>query len=79
MPSVAVTVRRLHDTDRSGWWVLILIVPVVVLGAAIASGTVSSADELDAMPLILLVGGVKPRRRFNHAAGVHAAARHGRA
>ena len=29
MPSIAVTVRRLHDTDRSGWWVLIWFVPFV--------------------------------------------------
>jgi len=27
LPSLAVTVRRLHDTDRSGWWVLINLVP----------------------------------------------------
>ena len=27
LPSLAVAVRRLHDTDRSGWWVLIAIVP----------------------------------------------------
>ena len=26
IPSIAVTVRRLHDTDRSGWWVLISLV-----------------------------------------------------
>jgi uncharacterized membrane protein YhaH (DUF805 family) len=29
IPSIAVTVRRLHDTDRSGWWVLISLVPLV--------------------------------------------------
>ncbi|MFG2181457.1 DUF805 domain-containing protein [Streptomyces abikoensis] len=29
LPSLAVTVRRLHDTDRSGWWVLIGLIPVV--------------------------------------------------
>ena len=28
-PSIAVTVRRLHDTGRSGWWVLIGIVPII--------------------------------------------------
>lgn len=27
IPSLAVTVRRLHDTDRSGWAMLISIVP----------------------------------------------------
>jgi uncharacterized membrane protein YhaH (DUF805 family) len=27
VPSLAVTVRRLHDTNRSGWWVLISLIP----------------------------------------------------
>ena len=29
IPSIAVGVRRLHDTDRSGWWLLLSFVPVV--------------------------------------------------
>ena len=29
IPSIAVTVRRLHDTGRSGWWVPIGIVPII--------------------------------------------------
>jgi len=29
LPSLAVTVRRLHDTNRSGWWILIGLVPLV--------------------------------------------------
>jgi len=29
IPSIAVMVRRLHDTDRSGWWILILFVPLI--------------------------------------------------
>jgi uncharacterized membrane protein YhaH (DUF805 family) len=29
VPSLAVSVRRLHDTDRSGWWLLILLVPLI--------------------------------------------------
>ncbi|MDE0002591.1 MAG: DUF805 domain-containing protein [Rhodospirillaceae bacterium] len=28
-PYVAVSVRRLHDTDRSGWWFLLQFIPVV--------------------------------------------------
>jgi uncharacterized membrane protein YhaH (DUF805 family) len=27
VPYVAVTVRRLHDQDRSGWWLLLALVP----------------------------------------------------
>lgn len=29
IPSIAVGVRRLHDTDRSGWWLLILLIPII--------------------------------------------------
>lgn len=29
IPSLAALVRRLHDTSRSGWWVLIALVPIV--------------------------------------------------
>ena len=29
IPSLAVGVRRLHDTGRSGWWLLIVFVPIV--------------------------------------------------
>jgi len=31
IPSLAVSVRRLHDTDRSGWWLLIGLVPLIGL------------------------------------------------
>ncbi|MBP6122223.1 MULTISPECIES: DUF805 domain-containing protein [Providencia] len=27
IPSLAVTIRRLHDTDKSGWWYLISFIP----------------------------------------------------
>lgn len=29
LPYLAACVRRLHDTDRSGWWLLIQFVPVI--------------------------------------------------
>lgn len=29
IPSIALWVRRLHDTGRSGWWLLIAFVPCV--------------------------------------------------
>ena len=29
IPSIAVSVRRLHDTDRSGWWFLINGIPLI--------------------------------------------------
>ncbi len=29
LPGIGVTVRRLHDTGRSGWWILIALIPLV--------------------------------------------------
>ena len=29
LPSLAVGIRRLHDTNRSGWWYLIALVPLI--------------------------------------------------
>ncbi|QMU78815.1 DUF805 domain-containing protein [Streptacidiphilus sp. PB12-B1b] len=29
LPSLAVAIRRLHDTGRSGWWLLIAIIPII--------------------------------------------------
>jgi uncharacterized membrane protein YhaH (DUF805 family) len=29
IPSLAVGIRRLHDTDRSGWWLLIALIPLI--------------------------------------------------
>jgi uncharacterized membrane protein YhaH (DUF805 family) len=29
IPSIALTVRRLHDINKSGWWILIGFVPIV--------------------------------------------------
>jgi len=29
LPSIAVGVRRLHDLDKSGWWILIGFIPII--------------------------------------------------
>lgn len=29
IPGIAVGVRRLHDTNRSGWWLLIALIPLI--------------------------------------------------
>jgi uncharacterized membrane protein YhaH (DUF805 family) len=43
VPSIAVAVRRMHDIDKSGWWLLISFVPIigiiVVLVFACMAGT----------------------------------------
>ncbi len=29
VPNLAVAARRLHDTDRSGWWLLLGLIPLI--------------------------------------------------
>lgn len=29
LPSIAVSVRRLHDIGKSGWWYLLSIIPII--------------------------------------------------
>ena len=29
LPNLAVSIRRLHDTGRSGWWILIGLIPLI--------------------------------------------------
>lgn len=33
LPIISLTTRRLHDTDRSGWWQLLYVIPI--LGALV--------------------------------------------
>jgi uncharacterized membrane protein YhaH (DUF805 family) len=29
LPTIGVTIRRLHDTNRTGWWILVGLIPVI--------------------------------------------------
>jgi len=29
LPSIGVAIRRLHDTNRSGWWLLLCFIPII--------------------------------------------------
>jgi uncharacterized membrane protein YhaH (DUF805 family) len=31
LPNLSVSIRRLHDTDRTGWWILIALIPLIGL------------------------------------------------
>lgn len=45
IPSISIAARRLHDTGRTGWWQLIVLIPligVIVLIVFLAQG---SGDE----------------------------------
>ena len=49
VPNIAVAVRRLHDTDRSGWWILLPVVPyclAFVLGGAAMMGGAASGSAM---------------------------------
>ena len=68
IPSIAVAVRRLHDTDRSGWWVLAPLAPNV-LAAVFGDGVIATVMSLAALGLSIallvfycLPGTVGPNR-----------------
>ena len=58
IPSLSVAARRLHDTDRSGWWQLIGVVPligaivlIVWFASAAPRATIGSASRRRASAL----------------------------
>lgn len=69
LPGLAVGVRRLHDTGRTGWWVLLPIVPILAavlsgfglavaaIGEAFAGTSGSSPADAFAGLLIVLIFG----------------------
>ncbi|CAB4347556.1 unannotated protein [freshwater metagenome] len=46
LPSIAVLVRRLHDTDRTGWWYWIQLLPLIGL-IVILVFTLTGGDQGD--------------------------------
>lgn len=51
-PALAVAVRRLHDTGRSGWMLLLVLVPIVggvVVTVLLAMPSRSDTNRLDAV------------------------------
>ena len=54
LPSLAAMVRRLHDTERSGWWYWIALVPIIgiiVLIVWLASRGTSGNNRYGSDPL----------------------------
>lgn len=45
MPTLAVGVRRLHDIDKSGWWLLVSLVPILGLIMIVWSMTPSKISS----------------------------------
>ena len=59
LPGLGISVRRLHDTGRSGWWLLIGVVPGVLLAMmsalALAGGAGASAFAFAMLLPILML------------------------
>jgi uncharacterized membrane protein YhaH (DUF805 family) len=57
IPSLAVAVRRLHDTNRTGWWVLGPLAPYVLLvvAGAMASGSPDSGGPAGILALVSMI------------------------
>lgn len=58
LPGLGISVRRLHDIDRSGWWLLISVVPGILAmlfsGIALMSGSVGVGVTL--MGVVTIIG-----------------------
>jgi uncharacterized membrane protein YhaH (DUF805 family) len=52
IPYLAVSVRRLHDTDRSGWFVLLPLLPLLIALGVMVAGAMSMN------PAMMVIGGV---------------------
>ena len=52
LPALAVSIRRLHDTNRSGWWVVLAFVPVLFIIPLIwfCTPSMSGSNRFGAMP-----------------------------
>lgn len=62
IPTLSVTVRRLHDTGKSGWWIVatsvvpaLLLVPVVLSAVAAGDSSLALAGIFLAVPLLGLL------------------------
>ena len=51
IPSLSVSVRRLHDIDRTGWWIMLAFLPVVALIVAMGGSAMMmfGGGEIDGM------------------------------
>lgn len=65
IPSLAVGVRRLHDLDRSGWWILLPLGPIllglILMGASFMSAMSGGSAGFSGIALfgvIVMLGGL---------------------
>jgi uncharacterized membrane protein YhaH (DUF805 family) len=58
IPSLSVSVRRLHDIDRTGWWIMLAFVPVAGLIVAMGGSVMMmfGGGEIDGMSGLAAMG-----------------------
>ncbi|TNM66219.1 DUF805 domain-containing protein [Aliirhizobium smilacinae] len=69
IPSLAIIVRRLHDTNQSGWLVLVCLIPLIGLVAFIVFGCMASTPGTNRFgapvggdPVVAAASGTKVER-----------------
>ena len=45
IPSLAILARRLHDIGRSGWWILLIVIPLIGVIVLIVFALIDSEKE----------------------------------
>lgn len=62
IPNIAVAMRRLHDTDRTGWWLLLPVIPYIIGLAIMLSAAATQNLGMIAIggifTLIALIGAI---------------------
>jgi uncharacterized membrane protein YhaH (DUF805 family) len=71
IPYIAVAVRRLHDTNRAGWWLLLPAIPYVVVAGGVVTmhmtltiigGVAAFAAGITLLVFFCLPGNLGPNR-----------------
>ncbi len=55
LPSIAVAARRLHDIDKSGWWQIMYLVPLVLV---MLSALIGSSQDSAFFSLVAIISGL---------------------
>jgi uncharacterized membrane protein YhaH (DUF805 family) len=64
LPAVAIGTRRLHDIDKSGWWQLIGLIPIIgwiIVIILLAQKTSMTENQYGTPATAKIVGGVVPK------------------
>jgi uncharacterized membrane protein YhaH (DUF805 family) len=56
LPGLSVTVRRLHDTGRSGWWLLVPLGSAVLVAVVSVVAAITNPQGQQSTATLLLVG-----------------------